>query len=778
MIRHSSILVLLIAPLFAQTALAETPSVDFRRDIQPILAGKCFKCHGPDEESREADLRLDTHAGATAEADSGEPAIVPGDANGSEFLRRLLTDDEDERMPPAENGPALDERQIAMLRQWINDGAQYQRHWSFDPPQSKSPPEIKHTNWARSDLDRFVLARLETAGLGPTAEADRATLIRRLSLDLIGLPPSVEEVDAFLADTDPLAYENLVDRLLGSPRYGERWARVWLDLARYADSQGYAQDSLRPMWSWRDWVIRALNDNMPFDQFTIEQIAGDMLPEPTQDQLIATGFHRNTMTNTEGGTDDEEFRVAAVVDRVSTTMQVWMGLTMGCAQCHSHKYEPISHHEYYQFYAILNQTADADRMDEEPRLWLSTPEQAEKRSGWKVELGKLEKEEETEEIKEQKKELIKKLQALSGQIIKTSIMRELPTEQHRKTQVMIRGNFLALGDEVQPGVPEMLHALPAGRAADRLALAEWLVAKENPLTARVTANRLWEQLFGIGLVETSEDFGSQGEPPSHPQLLDWLALELVRSDWNLKAMLKTIVTSSTYRQSSNVSAQVLAADPRNRLMSRGPRFRLDAETVRDQALAIGGLLSEKMHGRPVRPPEPRSNLKSAFGGKIQGETAKGEDRYRRGVYTLWRRTSPYPSMVTFDAPSREVCTVRRIPTNTPLQALVIMNDEVYVEAAQAMARRILSEGGDSIEDQASYAFRLCTARTPTDQERKLITDLYYDAIVEYRLDDEAARLMATQPLGPIPEGMSLPEVAAWTLVGNNLLNLDETLARR
>lgn len=946
--------------IFCGGSLLAADSVDFNRDIRPILSNHCFKCHGPDAEERQANLRLDTREGAFAESDGGL-AIVPGKPQESLLIERITADDQYERMPPPETGLKLSEHQIDLFRQWIDQGAKWEGHWSFQPPQRAELPPVKDAAWTRNAIDRFVLARLEANSLAPSPAATRYELIRRLSLDLTGLPPTMEEADAFVSDESPDAHERLVDRLLASPAYGERWARVWLDLARYADSAGYAQDPPRTIWRYRDWVIEAINSGMPFDQFTVEQIAGDMLNEPTEDQLLATAFHRNTMTNSEGGTDDEEFRNAAIVDRVNTTMQAWMGLTMECAQCHNHKYDPISQEEYYKFFAVFNNTADADRGNEEPNLTTLMPQQRRARerikteiSGleqvvakklakqddsnakpqatvadgplktrfvrieqpgrnvvlhlaevqafvgernvatggkasqvstaydgpaklaidgntngdyfaakstshtaqgddpwWEVDLGKaqvldrlvlwnrtdnglharlknfrvvaLDEERQPLWIKtvgpspnpsaewklplstdqlgdqtraeiaryvsgestpanlpEQKQiaELKKKLENIKG--VPTPIMQELPEGRRRTTNIHIRGNFRSKGEEVSPGVPAALHPLPTNSedAPNRLDVARWLIDETNPLTARVVVNRYWELLFGAGLVETSEDFGAQGELPSHPRLLDYLAVELMRHDWDTKWLVRTIVTSATYRQTSRVTPELAQADPNNRQLSRGPRFRLSAEMIRDQALAVGGLLSTKMYGESVRPPRPNLGLKAAFGGSTDWQPSPGEDRYRRGLYTRWRRTTPYPSFMTFDATSREVCTIRRVRTNTPLQALVTLNDPVFVEAAQALARRIVSEVGMSSEERAAYGFRLALTRPPSEAEVTRLVALYDQLLVRYREDAEAANKMATQPIGPPPEGADVAELAAWTVVGNVLLNLDETLAKR
>ena len=1151
----------------AATALSGASAVDFNRDIRPILSDKCFRCHGPDEHERKGGqngLRLDLASGAREDLGGGAFAIVPGQPEKSELIARITSTDEEEVMPPLKTGKSLAKREIELLRSWIASGASYAQHWSYEPPRQVPPPAVRDSSWSRNMVDRFVLARLEKEGLRPQPEADRAALARRVALDLTGLPPTLEEVDAFLQDKSPAAYERYVDAQLAKPAYGEHWARGWLDLARYADSKGYADDQPRSIWKYRDYVIDAFNQNMPFDQFTIEQLAGDLLPNPTQAQLFATGFHRNTMNNTEGGTDDEEFRSAAIVDRVNTTMAVWMGTSMACAQCHTHKYDPLTQKEYFQLYAIFNQTEDADRTDEAPVLEFYTETQQQQRTEWEMEIAALsekliaakpahiaaaekwarefparldwhfdnaetlastekmeasgdgqpdgrtkvvskpakqtytleapltenrpftalrlealppkaisenapgaaesssvvtrvkaaikhaepfrqgryvrvelpgknrvlqlaevqvfsgganvtsrgvaaqsstvggadaaraadgrtdgddtkqsvtqtesgdnpwweldlgsvaaiervvvwgrtgaeatpgglrvsvldvnrnlvweqtsraapnpsrpfvlsdpvevklmkavadpgsaeydetsiitdaeprarrgrkknplkrgwvvgaaaatagntlsiqpekpialqpgeklivtieqQSDERTRakpnrfrigttndprvrellrtpvelvamlripegerdarqrdqlldyyireiapELSKERKRIASLEQMLEEMPINSSpIMRELPAEKRRTTHLQHRGNFMALGEEVSPGVPAAFPPLPPGVAADRLSLARWLVDEKNPLTGRVLANRLWEAIFGIGLVRTTEEFGSQGEPPSHPELLDWLAVDLVRSKWDMKRFLKQLVMSAAYRQSSKVTPEALAADPENRLLSRGPRFRLNAEMVRDQALAVSGLLSLKTHGPSARPYQPAFDLKAAFGSALDWKPSAGEDRFRRGLYTEWRRSSPYPSMVTFDAPNREVCTLRRNRSNTPLQALVTLNDPVYVEAAQALARR-MAEANGALEEKMRYGFRRVLARPPSEAESRHLLALWEDARAHYsRKPGEAALLSASE------ENLLLPtldpvELAAWTTVANVLLNLDETLMKR
>ncbi len=819
--RLASLALVLLLPVAANAQPGK--AADFNREVRPILAASCFKCHGPDDKVRKAGLRLDSRETAVKELKSGNRAIVPGDAAKSELLARITATDED-AMPPVKVGKRLTTAEVTILRRWIEQGAKYALHWSYAKPVQPQLPNVGDRNWPQTaDIRQLRL------NLKPASAADRYALIRRVCVDLTGLPPTIAEADRFVRDASPDAYEKLVDRLLAAPAFGERWAQVWLDLARYADSQGYANDPDRTIWRWRDWLIAALNDNKPYDQFTIEMLAGDLLPNPTPDQLIATGFHRNTLTNTEGGTNVEEFRSAAIVDRVNTTMQVWMGTTIGCCQCHNHKYDPITQKEYYQLYAILNNTEDNNAGNDAPTLPIA-------RLGQEVEfreidarlakakqkLDEINREIDAKialaspdlaalvpaqfaplvakymkpDLKVKEKTLanfraqapawkaadaaVRDLVATAAQVSTSApILRE---GKPRPTNIHIRGNFLDKGEAVTPGLPAAFPSPTsptsptASPTLNRLTLARWLVSPDNPLTARVAVNRFWEELFGVGLVETSEEFGMQGEPPSHPELLDWLATEFIRRGWDTKQMLKLLVTSAAYRQSSRTSEMAKQRDPFNRLLSRGPRVRLAAEEVRDHALFAAGLLSEKMYGPPIQPPKPNFGLSAAFGGTTDWQPSPREDKYRRGLYIRVRRNAPYPSMTTFDAPERTYCTVRRIRTNTPLQALVTLNDPVYVEAAQALARRMAAHTGTAAE-RAAFGFRLVLTRPPSEAEVKRLATLFDQARDEYRKDPAKAGAMATKPLGPAPSGVEVADLAAWTVVGNVLLNLDETLAK-
>jgi hypothetical protein len=784
---------------FAATCAGDTSAqVDFAHVVRPILSANCFSCHGRDEEGRKADLRLDERAPAIEYG-----AIVPGDVASSLLIERITADDLELRMPPADTGHRLTETEIELLKRWILQGAKYAEHWSFVAPTRSSIPSVITAEWPRNGIDFFTLRILEESGLKPSPQADPYTLVRRVYLDLIGLPPTPEVADRFAESPSEMAYEQLVDELLASPKFGEHWARVWLDLARYADTKGYEKDLPRDMWPFRDWMIRALNADMPYDQFTIEQLAGDLLPNPSREQLIASAFHRNTMSNDEGGTDDEEFRIAAVKDRVDTTMQVWMGLTVGCAKCHSHKYDPISHKEYYQLFAIFNQTADRDAFDEAPVLSFASDEQSKTLEDLQRKIASLEKTSPTEsrttngaaaadstltktnissvasEGADQLTDLKQQLQELEEEITNLPVMRELPNDQQRKTHIHLRGNFLDLGEAVSLGVPEAFGSLDGEARPDRLALAKWLMSPENPLSARVAANRVWARFFGIGLVETEGDFGSQGAPPSHPQLLDWLAVELRDThQWSLKRLCKAIVLSATYRQASTIEPARIQVDPRNRLVSRGPRFRLPAETVRDQALAVSGLLSPKMFGAPAMPAQPPGVWKTIYNAR-NWVTSDGEDRFRRALYTYWKRTSPYPAMLIFDAESRDVCTVRRVATNTPLQALVLMNDPVFLEAAAALARRMIDEGGSVAESRMAVGFRRLFVRSPSQSELARLEELRMAAERKFREKPESAAdfLKSCNVSDELAAPFHLEEYASYVVVASVLLNLDEAITR-
>lgn len=770
----------------AEKTAPAAATVEFNRDIRPILNGQCFKCHGGVKEA--GSLNLQFREQALKAGDSGKIAIVPGKPEESEFYRRLLTTDEEEHMP--KKGPPLTPEQVALIKQWIAEGANWQEHWAYVPPKATI-----------SSIDAAVEARLKSENLTLSPEAEPVILARRAALDVIGLPPSPEELEAFLADKAPDAWPRYIDRLLASSAYGERWATVWLDLARYADSKGYESDGFRDMWRYRDWVVDSLNADLPYNEFITDQLAGDLLPDASPDQIIATAFHRNTQTNDEGGTDDEEFRTYAVIDRVNTTFDAIQGTTYGCIQCHGHPYDPFVHKEYYQLYAFLNNSADADRGDDSPKqafysakdtpvaaklktdlaaaqdqltqslkkaggqeallAWLKSdkpdpalpddlkPLAKQDTKAWKgPEKEKLERLFYSSKSKESagayaELDRLKAWQA-SLPVCNLPVMKELPADKSRHSFMFVRGNWMDHGEEVKPATPQILNPWHPDYPRNRLGLAKWLTNGENPLTARVQVNRIWEQLFGIGLVETSEDFGTQGERPPYPEILDSLAVKFQNDlRWSQKQLLREILLSKVYRQSSKATPEDLKRDPANRLLARGPRFRLSSEQIRDQALQIGGLLSRKMGGPPVMPWQPPGTWLAPYSGQ-NWKNAEGEDAHRRGLYTFIRRSATYPSMITFDAPNREYCVVRRLRTNTPLQSLDLLNSPVFLEAAKGLAKR-MAEAGKDPEAQITRGFTLATLRAPDWHELWTLRKLY------------------TRVSGNL------------TLVANTILNMDEVL---
>ncbi|GAA4469395.1 PSD1 and planctomycete cytochrome C domain-containing protein [Novipirellula rosea] len=747
-------------------------AVDFNRDVRPILAENCYACHGFDEAAREADLRLDTFAGAIGD-DGGISAIVPGQPDESELVPRVLSDDAADIMPPEDSGKQLTSAQKETLRRWVEQGAKYDAHWAFVPPQRTSPPDVTgadvtgaDVNGATHPIDRFIQARLARDGLLPSPRADNATLIRRLSLDLIGLPPMPEEIDAFqsaAAADAAAAYRDLVERLLASPHYGERWGLWWLDQARYADSNGYSIDGPRSIWKYRDWVVDAMNDDMPFDTFTIEQLAGDLLPEATESQKVATGFHRNTQINQEGGIDKEQFRIDSVFDRVATTGTVWLGLTIGCAQCHDHKFDPITQVEYYRMFAFLNDqdepsmkvygsdaanlTAqwDAAKKDlsdyvadhaEEIDRWTASVSEASKKDlaaevrkaldtkpgkrnldQNRILLAAARKARGTETSDDRFEQLTAKYTSADEamkRVPTTLVMQERRTP--RTTHVFVKGDFTRPAAEVTPGTPAILHPLEsASERPNRLDLARWITSPQNPLTARVIINRVWQHYFGRGLCEIENDFGLQGSLPSHPELLDWLAVEFVEQGWSLKEMHRQIVNSHAYQQTSRINPDLQAKDPENYLLGRQRRLRLDAEIIRDVSLRASGLLSPKLGGPPVHPPIPDGVMNQ---GQVRRSwnTSSGGDRYRRGIYTFRFRATPPPSLNVFDAPEGLSSCTRRLRSNTPLQALTLLNDPAHVEFAVALEKIIVRDGLET-------AFRLCTSRMPTEDEMAILDKL-------------------------------------------------------
>ncbi|MCI0681696.1 MAG: PSD1 and planctomycete cytochrome C domain-containing protein [Gemmataceae bacterium] len=864
-----------LSPLLAGLLVAQPAprqpapqKVEFNRDIRPILSDNCFTCHGPAKSTRKADLRFDIEESAKEDR-GGYHAIVPGKPGDSELIKRVATTEKSKLMPPPSSNKKLTPRQINLLRQWIAEGAQWQQHWAFITPRRPPlPPLAKggiEGGWPTNPIDRFILARLEKEGLAPMPQASPETLIRRVTLDLTGLPPTIAEIDEFLKDcanakpqAADTAYRKLVERLLASPRYGERMVLDWLDAARYSDTNGYQTDGTRAMWPWRDWVIEAFNKNMPFDQFTIEQIAGDLLPPPSPpsqggDELVirrkvATGFHRNHMLNGEGGRIAEESRVDYVVDRVDTTGTVWLGLTVGCARCHEHKYDPLSQKEYYQLYAFYNNIAESGGVDRRsgtaaPVLELPTPEQRQRideqgkkvadlerrfkelnerlqarQTSWENEVlrdnqlpaairqsllvaaPKRSKEQkelisnhyfksvpERQKLQTELDQARKKLTGIQNSVLITMIMED--RKEPRESFVLKRGVYNQYGEKVHAKVPDALHALPKGAPNNRLGLAKWLVSKDNPLTARVTVNRLWQMLFGTGLVKTTEDFGIQGEPPSHPELLDWLAVEFMQpspgmsaaipggqpASWDIKHILRLIVTSATYRQQSRINPAALEKDPDNRLLAHFPRLRLPSFFLRDQALAVSGLLVDKIGGPPVRPYQPPGLWEDFSFNQIRYTQDKGDALYRRSLYTFWRRSIGPPNM--FDTPARQVCTVRQSRTNTPLHALTLMNDTIYVEAARKLAERMMKEGGTTPAQRLAYAFRLATARPPSAAEQRVLVAGFERALGQYRGDKEAANKLLSVGESPRDERLDAVELAAYAALANMIMSLDEVVTR-
>ncbi len=965
---------LVFSLLFLTSHTFALAAVDFTREVRPVLSNVCFKCHGPDEETREADLRLDTAAGAMQDL-GGYQAIVPGDPKASALVERITSDDEFMQMPPPDSGLELTKAQTELLTRWVREGANYEQHWAFRPIIRPDVPEVANAEWCRSPIDRFVLARLEPAGIEPSPEADRRTLIRRVYLDLLGLLPTAEEVNLYLNDSSSDAYERIVEQALASPHYGERWGRHWLDQARYADTNGYTVDSERTIWPYRDWIIAALNRDMPFDQFTIEQLAGDLIPNASLDQLVATGFHRNTLVNQEGGTDREQFRNEAVMDRVDTTGAVWLGLTVGCARCHNHKYDPISQRDYYQLFAFFNSSQDVNsvsptvrvagpekqerlaaydrdiatakqrlaeydqakneqlpaqsRDDGKPVEWtvlkveesnsdagatfenlddgsllvggsngdadvytiaMASPLQqitairlevlthpslpkggpgragngnfvlneieldagdskslpwlhatadhsqkdfdvtaavdADMATGWAINVtsGRMNVNRTAKFILRETVDIgtsgrlvlrlrfgdqppkyntgrfrlavtdaprakldfpdpdrtrltaeIKSLEAAKNKyaagIPSTMVMREL--DKPRETFVLVRGDFLRHGDRVSPNVPGVFSPLPDTETSrNRLDLARWLVSRENPLTARVFVNRAWMRYFGQGLVETENDFGMQGSLPTHPKLLDWLAAEWMDGGWSTKHLHRLIVKSATYRQSSHARPDLLDTDPRNTLLARQVRLRVDAEIIRDLGLAVSGLLDRRLGGPSVRPPQPDGVY--AFTQRAASwKTSSGPDRYRRGMYTFFMRSAPYPMLTTFDTPKFNTTCTRRVRSNTPIQALTMANDQVMMEIARALGKRLV-ESSDDDSKRLQHAFELCFSRTPDDGEvERLGAYQKSQRSLFAKAADDAQEFAG----GDWPAELPTAEAAAWTAVGRLLINLDEFITR-
>ena len=748
--------------------------LDFSRDIRPILAENCFFCHGQDGQKREADLRLDDRAAALAAG-----AIVPGDPGASTALERIHSSDPDLQMPPPDSNRRLSKEQKRLLDRWIKAGAEYAPHWAFVAPQRPPPPAVQQADWPRNDIDRFVLAKLEAAGLQPSPEADRATLIRRLHTDLTGLPPTPEEVDAFVADSSPDAYLLLVNRLLASPHYGERMALPWLDAARYADSNGFQQDGDTWQWIWRDWVVNALNADLPFDQFSIEQLAGDLLPDATLAQRIATGFNRNHLLNGEGGAIAEEQRFNNLFDRVDTTSTTWLALTVACAQCHDHKYDPLTQTDYYGLLDAFNRLPESGaptrfsaRIRVAPPLVEAPDEPLRRQLADTEQLIAALGEESPAEVAELRRELA---ELRADRLPRVMVMSD---DKPRQTRILDRGDYLApVGETLTFLPPASLPPLPAGLPRNRLGLAKWLFLPEHPLTARVQVNRMWQQFFGTGIVKTTEDMGVQSEYPHHLELLDWLAVEFRERGWSQKQMHRLLVTSATYRQSSRVTAEHLAQDPENRLHARAARFRMPSTVLRDLALAASGLIDLRLGGQPVYPYQPDQIWEALAITKERDFTypaSHGTDLYRRSLYTFWRRTVSPANM--FDTANRQTCAVRASQTSTPLHALTTLNDPTWVEAARTLAEKSLIAAGDR-DGRLTHAFRRVLGRKPTGSDLDALKRMHARQLDIYGTDLDAARHLLAVGESPRDESLDPAGHAALTSVCLAIFNLDEALTR-
>lgn len=760
--------------LRAAPSAALPAKVDFNRDVRPILADNCYQCHGPDKNQRKRGLRLDTKEGIF-----GKPgAVVPGSSRQSAVYQRLVSDDKKERMPQAKSNKTLTPRQIEIVKNWIDQGAEYRGHWAYVTPARVEPPAVDPRGFVRNAVDDFILARLEELGLPHAPEADRVTLLRRLSFDLTGLPPTKAAVDAFVADSSPDAYEKVVDRLLASPHFGERLAMHWLDLVRFADTCGYHSDNPINVAPYRDWVVDAFNANKPFDQFTIEQLAGDLLPQATRAQKVASAYNRLLQTTEEGGAQAKEYEAKYAADRVRNVSTVWLGSTMGCCQCHDHKFDPFTTREFYALAAFFADVQEAAVGRREPGMPLPTPEQTAALDGVNAEIARL-------------KPAIKWLPGLRAAVVplerrRDELNKSIPTclvtlaGAPRTVRVLARGNWLDdSGEVVQPGVPCFLPAVApsaAGRLT-RLDLARWIVRPDNPLTARVFVNRLWKLYFGQGLSKILDDLGAQGEWPTHPELLDWLAVEFAARKWDVKAMVRLLVTSGAYRQSSQRTAEQKERDPYNRYLSHQTRWRLDAEVVRDSALAVSGLLNRQVGGPSVFPYQPPGYWAALNFPTREWQNDKGPRLYRRGMYTHWQRSFPQPSLLAFDAPSREECCVERPRSNIPQQALVLLNDPTYVEAARALAERIVKEAGPDSTARVAWAFGEVLARAPTPEETKVLVELHARHAAQYAVDKEAAAKLLHTGDRALPERINPTDLAAWTSVARVLLNLHETITR-
>ncbi len=736
-------------------------SVDYNIHIRPILSDRCFKCHGPDANQRKSNLRLDTREGALAalKDNPNEHIIVPGDPNKSEMFLRISSPDTSFQMPPPKSNLSLTKDEIKLIKKWIDQGAIYKPHWAFIPPVQSAIPEADDSEWASNEIDHFILARMEVAGLEPNKAADRERLLKRASLDITGLPPSLEMQNRFIVDLSDKAFDKIVDELLAQPQYGERMAVHWMDVARYADSHGYQDDGLRTMWPWRDWVIHAFNKNYSYNQFVTWQIAGDLMPNPTREQLLATGFNRNHKITQEGGVIDEEYRIEYVTDRTNTFAKAFLALTFECAHCHDHKYDPISQKDYYRTFAFFNRVPEKGLVGDISLASLADPP--------KIKIT-------TEEIKN----ILTFINKKDTTPVEVMVMKD--SSWKRPTHVLIRGSYDAPGEVVDIGVPSDILPYDTNTYGNnRLGLTKWLFDKNNPLTARVFVNRMWQEFFGRGLVKTSGDFGMQGEMPSHPELLDWLAVDFSNHGWDIKRLIKQIVTSSTYRQSSVLSKDKLATDPDNILLARGPRNRLTAEGVRDLALASSGLLVKEIGGPSLKVYQPKGIWESATSGR--GVLARyvqdhGEDLYRRGLYSFIKRTVPPPGMLVFDGSNRDQCEVTRMRTNTPLQALVLLNEPLMLEAARVLAERLMVEQSTS-EEKIKKAFQSIICRQPGKEELSMLLRYFEEEKTGFKQSPDKAKKFVAAGEFNHEKVEDVVALAALMQVVQTIYNLDEAITK-
>lgn len=733
--------------------------VSYSFDVRPILSDKCFVCHGPDANQRQAGLRLDVaeEAYKALAENPGAHAIVPGDLERSQVYVRITSEDSTMKMPPAGSNLSLTSREVAVIKRWIEQGAEYEPHWAFVAPKNQTIPKVGEEEWPTNEIDYFVLRKMEDRGMKPNPEADRERLLKRVCLDIIGLPPSLEMMDRFLADASPDAYEKVVDELLANPAYGEKMAVHWMDVARFADSHGFQDDSYRSQWPWRDWVIHAFNKNMPYDQFVTWQLAGDLLPNATKEQILATGFNRNHKITEEGGVIDEEYRAMYVADRTDLLGKGLLGVTIECAQCHDHKYDPFSQREYYQLFAFFNNVKEVGI-----ESVVGGPETYAKKPLMEI-------------TDEDLKGILSFVNKRDTNQLIVSVMGELDTI--RPTHILLRGAYDAPGEKVEPATPESIMRFKEDYPRNRLGLARWMFDKENPLTARVFVNRVWQEIFGRGIVKTSGDFGMQGELPSHPELLDWLAIDFRENGWDIKRLVKQIVMSSTYRQSSVASEKKLRNDPENVFLARGPRRRVHAEFVRDIVIASSGLLVPTIGGPSVKPYQPDGLWEGATSGRGILSVYRqdhGEDLYRRGLYTFVKRTVPPPTMVIFDASNRDLCEVKRPNTNTPLQALQMMNDPMVLEASRVLASRLLAEDSD-VDDKIEKAFRMIVCRKPKPAETRLLFEYHEDELA--KMTPATASQLIDVGEYPLQRNVDPVALAAMMLVVNNIYNLEETITK-